>query len=292
MKPIRFENDNRTIRIYLEEIGQIPLLTIKEEISLSRRIRKGDDAARQIMIQANLRLVVKIANTYVSTGMPLLDLIAEGNIGLMKAVDRYDPRKGGKVSTYAAWWIRQGIRRALANKSRTIRIPTHILERISKMRKADRALMEEFGREPTVEDIAARLRVNPDTVRQWQVLVQNPMSLNAPVDGDNEAEIGDIIGDDNARAPYENLNHEQIHDEIETLLDTLDERTREVICCRFGLEGNKAQTLEEVGARFKITRERVRQIQRTGLTRLREMIRQRDRQTVTRFDRAQNWMSH
>jgi len=265
------------MKVYLREIGQTELLTPQQEIDLAARIKKGDEKARQLMVRANLRLVVKIAHDYARYGLPLLDLISEGNIGLMKAVERFDPKKGGKLSTYAAWWIKQGIKRALANQSKTIRLPAHLVDKISKLRRMEHKLAEELGREPTNEEIAAELNVSPSVVGHWQTVSLKPASLDAPIGDGDGAEFGDIIGDDKAKNPYDQINDEQLRNELETLLDKLDDREREILMMRYGLRDRQVETLEDVGAKFNITRERVRQIQNSAIAKLREMMDENER---------------
>ncbi|OQA29105.1 MAG: RNA polymerase sigma factor SigA [Verrucomicrobia bacterium ADurb.Bin345] len=270
------ELEDQGIKIYLREIGQTELLTIKQEVELAKRIKKGDEEARQLMIRANLRLVVKIAYDYARYGLPLLDLISEGNIGLMKAVERFDPKKGGKLSTYAAWWIKQSIKRALANQSKTIRLPAHLVDKISKMRKVHYQLMQKTGREPTSEEVAKVLKVPASTVSQWTTLSLRPTSLDAPIGDEDSGEFGDIIGDDKARTPFDEINDRQLRKEVEGLIDRLGKREREILKYRYGLRGVKPETLEVVGKRFRITRERVRQIQNAAVVRLREMLDEND----------------
>lgn len=269
---------DKSIKIYLREIGQTPLLTPEQEIELAAKIKKGDEAARSLMIRANLRLVVKIAHDYSRYGLPLLDLISEGNIGLMKAVERFDPKKGGKLSTYAAWWIKQGIKRALANQSKTIRLPSHLVDKIARMRRAEHQLTEEFGREPTMGELARALRVAPSVLTHWRVVSQKPTSLDAPVgmDGDS-SEYGEVIGDEKARTAFEEINDRQLRQEVEGLLDKLDRREREILKHRYGLRDVRVETLEEVGRRFNITRERVRQIQNEAVKKLRQMMEENER---------------
>jgi RNA polymerase primary sigma factor len=221
------DNDDKGIRIYLREIGQIDLITPEEEIRLAKRIKKGDEEARHIMIRANLRLVVKIAQDYARYGLPLLDLISEGNIGLMKAVERFDPKKGGKLSTYAAWWIKQTIRRALANQSKTIRLPAHLVDKIARVRKTQTAMTEELGREPTNEEVGARMGLDPSAIAQWQIATLKPTSLDAPVGEEDGGNFNDIIGDENAKSPYDEINDRQLREEMETLIERLDRRERE-----------------------------------------------------------------
>jgi RNA polymerase primary sigma factor len=256
---MHMENEDQGIRIYLREIGQTDLLTPKQEVELAKRIKKGDEEARHHMIRANLRLVVKIAHDYARYGLPLLDLISEGNIGLMKAVERFDPKKGGKLSTYAAWWIKQAIKRALANQSKTIRLPAHLVDKISRMRRAQRELAQKTGRDPSSDDIARKLGIPRE-------------SLDAPVGGEGEGQFGDLIGDDKAVTPYDQINDRQLREEVEVLLDRLPKREREILKYRYGLRGATVETLEIVGKRFDITRERVRQIQNSAVKKLRELL--------------------
>jgi RNA polymerase primary sigma factor len=265
-------DSDKTIKIYLREIGQTALLTPAEEIVLAARIKKGDEEAKSLMIRANLRLVVKIAHDYSRYGLPLLDLISEGNIGLMKAVERFDPKKGGKLSTYAAWWIKQSIKRALANQSKTIRLPAHLVDKIARMRRTEHQLTERFGREPTVEELAIELQVEPSVVTHWQTVSLKPASLDAPVGDSDSSEFGELIGDDRARTPFDEINDRHLKLEMEGLLDRLDRRERDILKYRYGLKGARVETLETVGRRFKITRERVRQIQNAAVTKLRQMM--------------------
>ncbi|MFH0880266.1 MAG: RNA polymerase sigma factor RpoD/SigA [Lentisphaerota bacterium] len=270
------DGEDKGIKIYLREIGQIDLITPEQEVQLARRIKKGDAEARHIMIRANLRLVVKIAQDYSRYGLPLLDLISEGNIGLMKAVERFDPKKGGKLSTYAAWWIKQAIRRALANQSKTIRLPSHLVDKIARSRKMQAAMTEELKREPTNEELAARLGVEPSVIAQWQVISMKPTSLDAPIGDENGGDFNEIIGDENAKTPYDEINDKQLRADMEVWIEKLDRREREILKYRYGLKGVQAETLEDVGARFKITRERVRQIQNLAVEKLRDMMDQQD----------------
>lgn len=266
------EGEDRGIKIYLREIGQTALLTREDEVKLARRIKRGDEEARQLMIRANLRLVVKIAHDYAQYGLPLLDLISEGNIGLMKAVERFNPRKGGKLSTYAAWWIKQSIKRALANQSKTIRLPAHLVDKIARMRRAERTFAQKKSRDPTEAELAKAVGVSAATIRMWKTVSLRPASLNAPIGDEDSAEYGDIIGDDRNVSPVEDLSDRQLKGEIEGLLDRLSRREREILMYRYGLRGVKEETLEVVGRRFKITRERVRQIQNSAVLRLRQML--------------------
>ena len=260
------------IKIYLREIGQIPLLTPQEEIDLAARIKKGDREARALMIKANLRLVVKIAHDYANLGLPLLDLVSEGNIGLMKAVERFDPAKGGKLSTYAAWWIKQSIKRALANQSKTIRLPVHLVDKISKMRRVSLQMSEELGREPTDDELAEEIGLSRGKVSQLKTASIRPASLDAPISDDDATEFGEIVGDEDAQTPFELLRDKNLRDEVSDSLEVLDDRERKIIFQRFGLDGGKPKTLEEVGKKFGVTRERIRQLQNIALAKLRRAL--------------------
>src|SRR3954471_10829369 len=265
--------ERSNLQLYLQEIGKTPLLTIDEEVTLARRIRRGDKAARDHMISANLRLVVKIAMDYKDFGLPLLDLISEGNIGLIKAVERFDPRKGGKLSTYAAWWIKQSIKRALANQSKTIRLPVHLVDKISKMRRMAMQLTEQLGREPTDEELAAELQIPTSKVAHLKSVSVRPASLDAPIgeEGDS-ATFGEIVGDDNAVSPFEGLREKNLNSDLHALVQSLDEREAEIIKLRFGLEGRDELTLEEVGKKFHVTRERIRQLEYIALSKMRKAM--------------------
>lgn len=271
--------ERNNLQMYLQEIGKTPLLTIDEEVKLAKRILKGDKAARDHMISANLRLVVKIAMDYKEFGLPLLDLISEGNIGLIKAVERFDPDKGGKLSTYAAWWIKQSIKRALANQSKTIRLPVHLVDKISKMRRTAMALTEELGREPTDEEIAIELQVPTSKVAHLKSVSVRPASLDAPIgdDGDSTT-FGEIVSDENAATPYEQLSGNHQTSALHALVASLDPREAEIIRCRFGLDGRDELTLEEVGAKFRVTRERVRQLQNLALSKMRKALQKQEEQ--------------
>jgi len=265
--------ERSNLQLYLQEIGKTALLTIDEEIALAKRIRRGDKAARDHMIQANLRLVVKIAMDYKDFGLPLLDLISEGNIGLIKAVERFDPRKGGKLSTYAAWWIKQSIKRALANQSKTIRLPVHLVDKISKMRRTAMKLTEELGREPTDEELAMELQIPTSKVAHLKSVSVRPASLDAPVGEDNDsATFGEIVGDENAASPSESLQDRNRNTDLHAMIDSLDEREAEIIRLRFGLDGRDELTLEEVGQKFHVTRERIRQLEYLAITKMRKAI--------------------
>jgi len=271
------EDSDSGIKIYLREIGQIPLLTPEEEIDLAAKIKKGDKEARAKMIRSNLRLVVKIAHDYANLGLPLLDLISEGNIGLMKAVERFDPAKGGKLSTYAAWWIKQSIKRALANQSKTIRLPVHLVDKISKMRRVALQMSEELGREPTDEELAEEVGLSSSKVSQLKTVSIRPASLDAPISDDDTTEFGEIVGDMEALTPFERLRDQNLRDEVSDLLGVLDDREKKIIFSRFGLDGGKPKTLEEVGKKFGVTRERIRQLQNIALTKLRRALNKKER---------------
>lgn len=271
------EDSDSGIKIYLREIGQIPLLTPEEEVELAARIKKGDKEARAKMIRSNLRLVVKIAHDYANLGLPLLDLISEGNIGLMKAVERFDPAKGGKLSTYAAWWIKQSIKRALANQSKTIRLPVHLVDKISKMRRVALQMSEELGREPTDDELAEEVGLSPSKVSQLKTVSIRPASLDAPISDDDSTEFGEIVGDLEALTPFERLRDQNLRDEVSELLSVLDDREKKIIYSRFGLDGGKAKTLEEVGKKFGVTRERIRQLQNIALMKLRRALQKKEK---------------
>ncbi|HEY9174202.1 MAG TPA: RNA polymerase sigma factor RpoD/SigA [Verrucomicrobiae bacterium] len=260
------------IKLYLREIGQVKLLTPQEEIELAARIKKGDKKAREHMIKANLRLVVKIARDYEGIGLPLLDLISEGNIGLMKAVERFDPKKGGKLSTYGSWWIKQSIKRALANQSKTIRLPVHLVDKISRMRRIAMRLQEEFGREPTDEELAEELHTTPGRIAQMRMASVRPASLDAPIGDDDSNNFSDIVADEAAYTPYEQLEEKTVTSMLKDMVQKLDHREATILNYRFGLDGGSEKTLEEVGEKFGVTRERVRQIQNIALRKLRKMV--------------------
>jgi RNA polymerase primary sigma factor len=267
----RHDGDS-AIRLYLREIGQVKLLTPQEEIHLAARIKKGDKKAREHMIKANLRLVVKIARDYDGIGLPLLDLISEGNIGLMKAVERFDPAKGGKLSTYGSWWIKQSIKRALANQSKTIRLPVHLVDKISKMRRTAMKLQEELGHEPSDEDLAAELGTTASRISQMRIASIRPASLDAPVGDDDSNKFSEMVEDERAVNPYDELEDKTVSGMLQDMVKHLDFREATILRFRFGLDGGNEKTLEEVGEKFGVTRERVRQIQNLALHKLRKMI--------------------
>jgi len=266
-----YEGDT-AIKLYLREIGQVKLLTPAEEVELAARIKKGDKKAREQMIKANLRLVVKIARDYEGIGLPLLDLISEGNIGLMKAVERFDPSKGGKLSTYGSWWIKQSIKRALANQSKTIRLPVHLVDKISKMRRTAMRLQEELGREPTDEELGDELGMSAGRIAQMRMAAIRPASLDAPIGDEDSNNFAEVVQDEAADTPYEQLEDKTVTRMLREMVKNLDPREATILSARFGLDGGPERTLEEVGEKFGVTRERVRQIQNIALRKLRKMI--------------------
>jgi len=257
---------------YLQEIGRIPLLTPQQEIELAAKIKKGDAAARERMINANLRLVVTIAHDYVNLGLPLLDLISEGNIGLTKAVERFDPMKGAKLSTYAMWWIKQSIKRALANQSKTIRLPVHLVDKVAKVRRVSLQMAEELGREPTDNELGEEIGIAGEKVARLKSLGVRPASIDSPIGDDDSTEFGETIGDEEAQTPFELLRDRNLLDEMDGLLDVLDKREQKIISQRFGLDGGTPKTLEDVGKNFGVTRERIRQLQNIALAKLRRAL--------------------
>ena len=273
--------ENETgFQLYLRQIAQIPLLTPEQEIQLARQIKRGDQKALTEMVSANLRLVVKIARDYANFGLPLLDLISEGNIGLMKAVERFDPKKGGKLSTYAAWWIKQSITRALANQTKTIRLPIHLVEKIGKMRRVSSQMMEELGREPTDEELAEEIGLSSSKVAALKRAALRPASLDEPIQEGECFQFGDIVGDEESDNPFETLRDKDMLEEVDELLDMLGDRERMIINSRFGLDGQEPKTLEEIGETFGLTRERIRQLQNVALLKLRGAFRKRERSRV------------
>jgi RNA polymerase primary sigma factor len=265
-----------SLQLYLREIGQVKLLTPAEEITLAKRIKRGDKSAREHMIKANLRLVVKIARDYENLGLPLLDLINEGNIGLMKGVERFDPRKGAKLSTYASWWIKQAIKRALANQSKTIRLPVHVVDKVAHIRRAEMRLREVLDRDPTDEEVAAELGLDAKRVRRYRQASRAPVSLDAPIGDDDNDRVSEVVADPNAALPSEQLAYQSDNALVQEILATLPEREREILALRFGLNDGKEKTLEEVGERFGVTRERIRQIQEQALKTIRKAMEKRD----------------
>ena len=257
------------VRMYLKEIGKVPLLSAQEEIELAERMQNGDERAKKRLAEANLRLVVSIAKRYVGRGMLFLDLIQEGNLGLIKAVEKFDCTKGFKFSTYATWWIRQAITRAIADQARTIRIPVHMVETINKLIRVSRQLLQEYGREPHVDEIAREMNMNEDRVREIMKIAQEPVSLETPIGEEEDSILGDFIPDSDAPAPSEMAAFMLLKEQLMNVLDTLTPREAKVLRLRFGLDDGRARTLEEVGREFKVTRERIRQIEAKALRKLR-----------------------
>jgi RNA polymerase primary sigma factor len=269
-------NNDTGLSRYLQEIGRIPLLTPQQEIELAARIKKGDAAAREQMINSNLRLVVTIAHDYANLGLPLLDLISEGNIGLTKAVERFDPAKGAKLSTYAMWWIKQSIKRALANQSKMIRLPVHLVDKIAKVRRVSLQMSDELGREPTDDELGEEIGVASKNVARLKSVGIRPASLDAPIGDDDSTEFGETIGDEDAQTPFELLRDKNLRHEVGDVLEVLDKREKKIIFQRFGLDGGKPKTLEDVGKNFGVTRERIRQLQNIALVKLRRALSQKE----------------
>ena len=263
------------VRMYLKEIGKVPLLSAEEEIELAKRMEEGDEEAKKKLAEANLRLVVSIAKRYVGRGMLFLDLIQEGNLGLIKAVEKFDYRKGYKFSTYATWWIRQAITRAIADQARTIRIPVHMVETINKLIRVSRQLLQELGREPTPEELAAEMNMPVERVREILKISQEPVSLETPIGEEEDSHLGDFIQDDNVPVPVDAAAYTLLREQLEEVLNTLTEREKKVLSLRFGLEDGRGRTLEEVGREFNVTRERIRQIEAKALRKLRHPTRSR-----------------
>ncbi|MFC7681517.1 RNA polymerase sigma factor RpoD [Paenibacillus sp. GCM10028914] len=260
---------NDPVRMYLKEIGRVPLLSADDEVELAKRIENGDEEAKRRLAEANLRLVVSIAKRYVGRGMLFLDLIQEGNMGLIKAVEKFDHKKGYKFSTYATWWIRQAITRAIADQARTIRIPVHMVETINKLIRVSRQLLQELGREPSPEEIAAEMELSVEKVREIMKIAQEPVSLETPIGEEDDSHLGDFIEDQEALAPADAAAYELLKEQLEDVLDTLTEREENVLRLRFGLDDGRTRTLEEVGKVFGVTRERIRQIEAKALRKLR-----------------------
>ena len=268
----RYSESGDTIQLYMREIGKTPLLTREEEVKLASQVKRGNQHAREQMIKANLRLVVKISYDYANFGVPLLDLINEGNIGLMKAVERFNPKKGAKLSTYAALWIKQSIRRALSNQSKTIRLPVHVVDKVHKFHRANIELAEKLGREPSDVELAKHLGIPRAKAAQLRTLGVNPLSLDAPIGDEDDNRFSDIVHDEEALTPYELLRVKTMRQEIRQHLKHLTTREAEIITMRFGLDGHEPRTLDQVGKKFKVTRERIRQIQEQALGKLRRRV--------------------
>ena len=283
---MNYEDSDHGFQLYLRQISQYPLLTREQEVTLAAKIKKGNKGAASEMIRGNLRLVVKIARDYANLGLPLLDLISEGNIGLMKAVERFDPAKGGKLSTYGAWWIKQSIKRALANQGKTIRLPVHLVDKIAKIRRVGAGLSDELGREATDEEIAEEVGMNAEKVTQLKQAAIRPASLDAPVGEEDSTEFGELVGDEMAVDPFESLSEKNIQMQVVEVLEQLDEREKKIINARFGLDGSDPITLEEVGCKFGVTRERIRQLQNIALGKMRRAIHKREQMTPERCARA------
>lgn len=262
--------EQESLNIYLQQISSIPLISVQEEIELSEKIKSGDEKARETMITANLRLVVKIAQHYSNIGLSLLDLINEGNIGLMKAVERFDPTKGGKLSTYASWWIKQSIKRALANQSKTIRLPVHMVDRVMQMRRTSAELEERLGRAPSDEELAAEMNLPLSRVSHLKSVSKKPASLDSPLGDDENSTLGEVVPDNNAANPFEKLQSKSLIGDVNLVLSKLEPREADIIRLRFGLEGRDPLTLEEVGEKIGVTRERIRQLQEQALRQLRK----------------------
>jgi RNA polymerase primary sigma factor len=276
--PVHRQEAGDTLQLYLREIGQVKLLTPQEEIMLAKRIKRGDERAREQMIKANLRLVVKIARDYEGQGLPLLDLINEGNIGLMKGVERFDPKKGAKLSTYASLWIKQSIRRALSNQSKTIRLPDHVVDKVAHIRRAEMKLHELLDREPTDEEIAADLDLDVKRVQTYRDAARAPISLDSPLshEGDDSDKVSEIVADTNAAAPFERLVKESDTALVREVFAALTDREKAILAMRFGLNDDTQRTLEEIGTHFGVTRERIRQIEAEALQKLRKKMQQRE----------------
>ncbi len=271
---------NDTLTLYLREIGRVKLLTREEEIALAKRIKRGDQKAREQMITANLRLVVKIAREYQGLGLPLLDLINEGNIGLMKGVRRFDPGKGAKLSSYASWWIKQAIRRALSNQSKTIRLPVHVVDKMTHIRRAEVKLRETLDREPTDEEVAEDIGLDAGRVRRYREAARAPVSLDSPIGHEDTTPIAEVVADANAAAPFDQIIQDNDGELVQEVLATLDARESKILAMRFGLDDRKPKTLEEVAERFGVTRERIRQIQEQALRKMRVKIEDRERSAL------------
>lgn len=276
MSAAGLRSSRSALNLYMQEISQVPLLTVDDEVKLARRIRKGDDSAREHMIRANLRLVVKIARDYENLGLPLLDLINEGNIGLMKAVERFDPRKGGKFSTYGSYWIKQSIKRALANQSKVIRLPVHVQERIFKMRQVQNKWQEIYGRNPDQQELSEEMGLGNMIVRRMERACISMNSLDAPLGDDDTSRLGDIVMDERAPTAFDEMDQKMMHGLVTGMLSSLNQRELTIIQERFGLDGGPGKTLEEIASKFGLTRERIRQLQNIALSKLRHQFEELD----------------
>ncbi|MCX8157933.1 MAG: RNA polymerase sigma factor RpoD/SigA [Verrucomicrobiae bacterium] len=279
LPPVNYRDEYEptdSLSLYMREVGEVPLLTPEEEIKLAARIKRGDAKARERMIRANLRLVVKIAREYEGYGLPLLDLINEGNIGLMRAVEKFDPAKGGKLSTYSSWWIKQSIRRAIANQAKTVRLPIHMLDKIAKVRRTVTRLTEELGQDPTDEEVAEELGISVKRANMLRSAGVRTSSIDAPIGDDDSSRMGDIIADERAENPYDMLEQKTMLDLLSELVERLPEREYNILRLRFGLDGGPERSLEEIGREFGVTRERIRQLQNLALNKLRKMIESRE----------------
>ncbi len=274
-------SEQSSLDIYLKQISEISLISVEEEIELAKKISEGDDEARKKMITANLRLVVKIAQDYSNIGLSLLDLINEGNIGLMKAVERFDPSKGGKLSTYASWWIKQSIKRALANQSKTIRLPVHMVDRVTQIRRTTQQLSEKLGREPSDEELAEEMKIPVSRITHLKSVSKKPASLDSPINDEDGTNLGDLVPDEKSTSPLEKLQSKSLVGDVDKVLSTLEPREADIIRLRFGLEGRDPKTLEEVGEQIGITRERVRQLQEQAIRQLRK--------SMTKFEKQRTW---
>jgi RNA polymerase primary sigma factor len=270
------ENNDTGMKAYLREIGRIPLLTPQQEIDLAARIEQGDRDARALMINSNLRLVVTIAQDFANLDLPLLDVIAEGNVGLMTAVDRFDPAKGAKLSTYASWWIKQAIKRALSNQAKTIRLPVHLGDKLLKMRRVALQMSEDLGREPTDDELAEEIGIPSEKIAHLKTVSIRPASLDAPVSADESTEFGESVADEDAGTPFELLRDKDLQDKVGGLLEELDDREKRIISQRFGFEGGKRKTLQEIGRTLGVSRERIRQLENIALAKLRRALSQKE----------------
>lgn len=269
-----------SLQSYLQAIGQVALLTREEEVTLARKIQKGNKKARAQMIQANLRLVVKIAKDYAGYGLPLADLISEGNLGLIRAVEKFDPTKGTKFSTYASWWIKQSVRRALANQAKTIRLPVHVVDKLNRINRIHSQLTEELGREPDEHELSEELDISSGKISMLRQAAQQTLSLDRPINEDENASLGEIIGDESAVDPLDFISEENMNDTVRDAMSTLNDRELTILRLRFGLDGEEEETLAEIGKRFNVTRERIRQLQNGALSKLKKSIQKKEKASL------------